>query len=140
MKEGVCKEWAPRLHREVAGAGPDRGNMMWHRVISWLQPVPSIGLSPVPLGGIPNLAMSVSPSLVDHFFQTVYMPRAFPTQKPSPPFPYKCFSCPAPLCLPVTTMCLFICSPMGLCISLQTSFLYSALSSCSWQVAAQSPQ
>lgn len=34
----------------------------------------SLGLSPVPLGGIPNLAISVSPSLVDHSFKLSLYP------------------------------------------------------------------
>lgn len=37
-------------------------------VMSWLQPVPSTGLSPVPLGGVPNLAVSVPPSSGDYSF------------------------------------------------------------------------
>lgn len=49
-----------RLEKEVTELrGTEGGNVMWGQQSLCLKPVSSTGLSPVPLGGIPVLAMAV---------------------------------------------------------------------------------
>lgn len=76
MREGVLQGMDMRLHKEVTRQSLTEVIVVM--VISWLQLVPSVGLSPVPLGGFPHLAMSVSPSS-GLFLQPLSVPRAFPT-------------------------------------------------------------
>lgn len=118
---------------EASQAGPEGGNVMWGQQSHFcLKPVSSIGLSPVPLGGTPVLAMAVLFSGL--FLQTIHVTGySQPENRLSTFSPHTAplFPCPPPssfyhCCLLAGHWSLTF---LSLCITLQTSLFYSALSS-----------
>lgn len=120
-------------------AGPEGGNVTWEQKGHFLTEASSFNRAqPCPSGWRPCLpAVSVSSSLADYYFNLALCPEHCPPEKHLSLFlQVPLFPCPTPSsrlhhCASLS------CSLWGpafpcLCIPLQSSFLCSALSSCSW--------